>query len=532
MLHFSDVGGDRLRNLARDRKLQRVTRGIYSDDLKSTPEQIVRDDWMTIVGHLIPDAVITGRSAFTARPADGWLFVSSPRTRDLVLPGLTVVSSPGLPPQPTDTALGGSGLYLASEARGLVDNAVPSRERGSGRRRTLSRAELHDVVVGFAQRPHDRQVRLLADVREYAAAAGAPGLADEVEMSFQAARGDRPSVQSTSEAMNAAKRGTPYDAARVRLFEAAVRELATIPPRIRLGTSREAALFYEAYFSNYIEGTEFTVEEARHIALTGQPPRERPADGRDILHTLALITDPSISAAVPASAEDLLDLLKQRHSQLMTGRDETAGTFKSRANQAGATGTRFVEPHLVDGTLRAGWAVSSELLDPFGRAVFMMLLVSEVHPFPDGNGRIARMTMNAELQAAGQTRLILPTIMREEYLSGLVRFSAGHDTRGLVAVLDFAQRYTSQIDFTNFESATAMLAATHAFADARRSDVRIQLPETLPPGWSFEPGDLLAETEDSPAGIMGGVLDNTERRRRSALPEDGPHSQHPLGPSM
>jgi fido (protein-threonine AMPylation protein) len=35
----------------------------------------------------------------------------------------------------------------------------------------------------------------------------------------------------------------------------------------------------------------------------------------------------------------------------------------------------------------------------------MMFLISEVHPFADGNGRIARIMMNAELVAAGEERI-------------------------------------------------------------------------------------------------------------------------------
>ena len=50
----------------------------------------------------------------------------------------------------------------------------------------------------------------------------------------------------------------------------------------------------------------------------------------------------------------------------------------------------FVEPELVDGTLRVGHDVGRALVDPFARAVYVMFLVTEVHPFTDGNGRVAR----------------------------------------------------------------------------------------------------------------------------------------------
>jgi Fic family protein len=36
-------------------------------------------------------------------------------------------------------------------------------------------------------------------------------------------------------------------------------------------------------------------------------------------------------------------------------------------------------------------------------------MISEVHPFMDGNGRISRIMMNAELTAAGMPKIIIPT---------------------------------------------------------------------------------------------------------------------------
>ena len=43
-------------------------------------------------------------------------------------------------------------------------------------------------------------------------------------------------------------------------------------------------------------------------------------------------------------------------------------------------------------------------------------MISEVHPFNDGNGRIARVMMNAELVRADQSRIIVPTVFREDYI--------------------------------------------------------------------------------------------------------------------
>src|SRR3546814_19124067 len=73
----------------------------------------------------------------------------------------------------------------------------------------------------------------------------------------------------------------------------------------------------------------------------------------------------------------------------MDGRpDKNPGAFKTKVNRAGET--VFVAPDLVTGTLERGFAFVQALAEPFQRAAFMMFLVSEGHPFTDGNGRTAR----------------------------------------------------------------------------------------------------------------------------------------------
>ncbi len=71
----------------------------------------------------------------------------------------------------------------------------------------------------------------------------------------------------------------------------------------------------------------------------------------------------------------------------------------------------------------------------------MMALVTECHPFDDGNGRAARLMANAELSAAGQVRLVIPTVFRNNDL--LARCNANLDpdtaeTSGLRLVLPSA----------------------------------------------------------------------------------------------
>jgi hypothetical protein len=49
--------------------------------------------------------------------------------------------------------------------------------------------------------------------------------------------------------------------------------------------------FFEAYFSNYIEGTVFEVSEAKKIIDTGIPLPVRSGDSHDVLGTYQIVSD-------------------------------------------------------------------------------------------------------------------------------------------------------------------------------------------------------------------------------------------------
>ncbi len=109
----------------------------------------------------------------------------------------------------------------------------------------------------------------------------------------------------------------------------------------------------------------------------------------------------------------------------------------------------------------------------------MMYLVAEVHPFLDGNGRLARIMMNAELVSAQEQRIIIPTIYRNNYLSALRALSSNKLPDPLIRTLDFAQRYVASIDFRDFSKARLLLEETHAFMDSNEGDsqgIRLVLP--------------------------------------------------------
>jgi hypothetical protein len=184
---------------------------------------------------------------------------------------------------------------------------------------------------------------------------------------------------------------------------------------------------------------------------------------------------------LPERFEDFEALLKGRHAAVMEGRPHLSpGIFKTVGNRAG--NTLFVAPELVAGTLKRGYDIYRSLEAPFQRAVFVMFLVAEVHPFLDGNGRVARIMMNAELAAAGEQRIIIPTVFRNNYLAALRALTSSGQPDPLIRALDFAHRYTAKVDWTARETSRRILEATHAFTDpaaAEDGGVRLTIPDDV-----------------------------------------------------
>ncbi len=279
--------------------------------------------------------------------------------------------------------------------------------------------------------------------------------------------------------------GAPYDADRLERFQALFTALRTRPvvPRPDRQPSNTAfsnLAFFDAYFSNFIEGTKFRVDEAREIVFDGKIPETRPEDAHDVLGTFRLVAS---RAAMGRSVRDFpsfdafVDALREAHGALLSGRpDKRPGEFKKIVNMAGET--TFVAPDLVRGTLRQGLEIARSLEEPFQRAIAMMFVISEVHPFDDGNGRIARAFMNAELISGGEGRILIPIVYRLDYLTGLrVLTRQGHPDP-LIEVLDFAQRYTSAIDFSSYDEALAVLRATNALEEPK-PHLRLRMPHSI-----------------------------------------------------
>jgi len=172
-----------------------------------------------------------------------------------------------------------------------------------------------------------------------------------------------------------------------------------------------------------------------------------------------------------ASADEFIELLRHWHRLILGGRpDKRPGELKRHPNQAG--NTLFVAPDLVEGTLRQGYEILESLVTPTQRGTFTAFMVAEVHPFDDGNGRLARAVMNAEYVAGDEQRAVIPTISRNDYLRALRRLSRQDQPDLFVTYLDRVRRWTARMDWSTLDLARGHLERANAFVDANDAEDR------------------------------------------------------------
>lgn len=464
----TDAEARAIQRRAKEGELTALAEGIYTRENEPQAQAaIVRRNWTRILGSLVPDAVVSYRSSFAGGiTPNNSLFLSHPTryNKTIKLPGLNVHLVQGPTALPGDMPHGSDGLHFASRPRQLLENL--SRSRGPNPRAAGAEAVVQKLVKilnasGEAELNRIRDAagdlaKPLGFEKEYLKLDGLIG-------ALLASRAD--GKLKTREGKLAAK-GAPIDRERIERFAILASKLRTdpIPRRKAVATEEPARSNFasvESYFSNFVEGTEFAIEEAMDITLKGRVFENRPKDSHDVLGVFTLALKSPWRETVPPFGDDFPNELAARHAIMMEERPEaTPGVFKLEPNRAG--GTWFVEPALVRGTLIEGSEIARSLPEGLPRAIYLAFLISEVHPFADGNGRISRLVMNAELSRTGEARIIIPTLFHEEYVDCQRQLSRQNDPSGHIRALTTMQAWTVVFDYSEIEKLLASIKKTNA----------------------------------------------------------------------
>jgi hypothetical protein len=118
----------------------------------------------------------------------------------------------------------------------------------------------------------------------------------------------------------------------------------------------------------------------------------------------------------------------------------------------------------IEGTLEKGFERYLELPEGLARAIFIMFVVAEVHPFTDGNGRIARIMMNAELFSQKLATIIIPTVHREDYMTALRALTRRNRPDPLIRMMTRAHQF-SYLEYSPYKKILESLEEKNWFRE-------------------------------------------------------------------
>lgn len=465
-------------HLVKQQQLRKIAPRLYTTNFIDSPETIIKRNILSILNWRFPKAVISHRSACEMRitPARTFFITGKYARKITDLPGVTIYMLKGPAADTKDMVYGN--LFIASEYRWMLENMQPSRKQ-KDESKTLPVAVIERKLERVLVAGGEEQLNKYRDLLH--ATAERLGMMTEfakINVLVSALLNTHSSQVLTTPSVKAAAAGIPYDEKRLALFEKLYDELQSqhfLSRPVPSQTEEEYLniAFFESYFSNYIEGTEFEVDEARQIVNTGITLPKRTEDSHDILGTFNIVSNRMEMNASPTSSQELFEILCHRHAILLEGRPElNPGHFKEKNNRAGIT--EFVEVTRVQGTLDAGFGYYAALTSPIAKAIYMMFLISEVHPFQDGNGRMARIMMNAELFRAGESKIIVPTVYREDYLLALRKCSRQSIVHPYIKVMTNLHHFTSTLYGRDFQGLLNYLTLCNAFENPNMGKLKFE----------------------------------------------------------
>jgi len=273
----------------------------------------------------------------------------------------------------------------------------------------------------------------------------------------------------------------------------------------------------DAFHGLWLEGLVVTHEAIEQAAVGAQAPPRR-GDVRD-LTTLTALGDLQAFRAASRSigailgGAPLMEVLREAHREWhreflqprVTARlTPVAALAGYRDDRYYLSGSRFVPPEPQ--SMRAAMPALFDLLegdsDPFLRAVLARWLVCYLHPYREGNDRIAHFLMNAFLATGGWQWLTLRGTDQDRYRDALERANLSYDLGPLAALIrEGLVPVSSTVD-----------AAVAAAAPAVASSPAASAP--------MDPDGLAAESSSHYEAIAGvgptGAADTTEPVSASA----------------
>ena len=200
-------------------------------------------------------------------------------------------------------------------------------------------------------------------------------------------------------------------------------QIKSLPP-LREAEITSLRAYYKVkltYSSNALEGNTLTESDTKVVLEDGLTIGGRPL--RDHLeavgHAAAFDYVCSLQRGTGFSEQDILTLHKLFFGKIQ---EEQAGIYrKSRIVVTGSV-HKFPSPEEVP-TLMKEFVEQAprwrEMYHPVEYAARLHQRLVAIHPFVDGNGRVARLLMNLALIQSGHLVTVIPPVLRSEYIETL-----------------------------------------------------------------------------------------------------------------
>jgi len=328
----------RITSLLKEKMIRKIAPRIYTSNLSEEPSTIIKRNWYRILASQYPDALLSHRSALEFKPTPGGhIFLTYTYTENIRLPGMTIHFLKG-PGRIEGDNLFFENLYASQEARAYLENLQETRKKGETSK-CLALPELEEKFEAIIRVRGEQGLNTLRDkAREIAPVMGMLKEFKKLNRLISDLLATGKVKNLTSPAAKARALGEPFDPDRIKLFEILYNDLAgkIFPSFEDRNTSNNAYntfAFFESYFSNYIEGTEFTVSEAKDIITSQTPMPARDEDSHDILGTYR-IADPFITMLVKiyqfsaALHDESINSMEQHLMECDAFKEPTEGKLK------------------------------------------------------------------------------------------------------------------------------------------------------------------------------------------------------------
>jgi hypothetical protein len=455
MEDFYFGNGHLRRKLSKEGKLIKLAMGVYTSIAEQEKlERALNLNWALIVKHLFPNAVLSYRTALEFRPSpQGYIFLSSAKEKVTKIGHISFKEiRVKLALSQTDTT-GMMGAKTACKERAFLElcrssRITPEDDRYLGKE--VIDKKLEDILTLSGE----ETLNIFRDnARKISEELSLQEAFRRLNQTISSLLGSR-SAEDQGQRVKNRNAIESVDKEREMLFETLFTSLiAETPPIIKetfLSNDHFSnKAFFESYFSNYIEGTEFLIEEAEEIIFLKKEDANRPEDSHDMSGTFEVANDKGFLKREYGSSDDFLRDLQYINKTIIPLRaDKNPGQWKEKSNKAGST--IFVNPTDVKGTLRKGFDIAQRIEHPFLKGVFLSFVVSEVHPFNDGNGRTCRLILNRELVKSGSPTIIIPSVYRDDYMGVLKQASKRQLFSPLYRMFLRAWKF-SHLDFSNYQ---------------------------------------------------------------------------------